>query len=736
MEPECAIILQEDQSEALLRSLTCCLCSSRFSEPKECPCGHVFCLDCLLTYFENHDGATSAECPSCDRILTIPEGGLGALPTHVFYRDLVKKIKRINTSNNKVSRGSCKFCDDQEKQVACVKCVVCQATMCELCSANHAHNGVTNVVAIHRRQDSILCDILPQRESACQLHDTETLLFYCSSCSSCVCYKCRSDNHAEHNVADLADTVIPAKTSIADVQGKLRDYLTETREAISDIERISKDYSENVLTAKQQIEANVQRMIDYLCKERDRLLSEITSHAKDIQHRLADNEKEMQSKDARAKAMADLTENLLVYGNDAENTAYKRDIEDRWHELQKEKLNRFGQGYKMSMQFFMNDGISSFLNKELGRYRVTQNLSPWTARKSNPFEFAPPNNGTLMDAEMLHKHMRSAISNDFSLQRSKIFSRFVDPKWSLETFKTSKSTGQTVTAWLRADEDQEQASRASKRLSMRSNSSPSLMLEVESFNVKGEQQYRKRFEKLPDGTIVRLALGGKDTILLAVYPGLYASSIISQAKLKSLSKKETDGIYVAVLQNGNFMCGELRKVPIPEGPGFDFDITSRGVIAIKPALSPDLKIYSTLCNEVITDHGSNDLTIKKLMESPEHETVVVCFNREGELLCETVSDKGEREARFKFSIGHMFYPMPCLYKDACFDRFGNLLVHMQVGGKDYLLQVASREQRVEFLAKPDMLQKVDKVAVLPDGRLCLFDRTECVLMNLKYLAGS
>lgn len=721
--------LESVQTDALFRSLECGLCSERFTDPKECSCGHVFCLNCLGDYIEKQE--VEVKCPLCDIAIAIPSGGVNELNTHVFYKDIAQQI-HILEHDNKISRGSCKFCSDDEKCIATVKCIACQVPMCEHCASNHVHNGVTNVIPIHRKQDSVLCDILPKRDNACDMHSTESLLLFCLVCKTCICLKCRDERHADHAVSDLADTAVPARTTIAEVQSKLKEYRTETKEALNDIQRISNEYSDNVEATKKHIEAQVQLLIDRITKERDRMISELQSHADEITLRLGACRNEMQHKDSRAKAMSDLTENLLMYGNDVENTQYKSKTEHHWDVMKEETLNRFGQGYKMGVQFFMNDGFLGILSKELGILKVTQNLSPWTSRKSLPFDL-PALNGDPDDNTLQMLKVRSAMSNDFSLKRSPIFAKFVDPKWNLETYKTSKSTGQTVTVWLRVDEDQEQLSRASKRISMRSVSSPSIIAEVESFNEKGEPEYRKRFEKLPDGTIVRLAIGGKNTIMLAVYPGMYASSIIGQAKLRSLSKKDVDGIYVAVLEKGEFVCGELRKIPIPEGPGFDFEISSKGVIVLKPALQPNLKIYSTQCTEIVTDHGIHELSVLRIMESPDGEIVTISRDKDGNTICEDVGENGERETRFTFPADFL-KPSVCEFKEARFDRNRNVLMHFQTSSsQDALYQVGCKSFKKEYLSKPEMLHKVDKLAVLPDGRLCAFDKAECVLMTLKYL---
>lgn len=719
----------ETLTNALMKSLDCGLCSERLKEPKECDCGHAFCLECIRTFFKL---SAETKCPRCSVPITVPPGGVDCLPTHVFYKDLSRELYMLE-NDNKISRGSCKFCSDDEKCLATVKCTTCKVPMCEKCSSHHLHNGVTHVVPIHRKQDSLLCDILPKRDTACDIHSTESLLLYCVACKCCVCFKCKDEKHADHAVTDLADTAAPARNAIADVQSRLKEYLNETREALNDIERISKECEQNVNATKKHIEAQVQLLMDRITKEKERMLQELQEHADEIKVRLDRSKNEVQNKYSRAKALSDLNDNVLNFGNDTESTQYKVKTESQWDKIQEDKLNRYGQGYKMSIRFFMNEGFLGIMSKELGNIKVTQNLCPWTSRKSKPLDIMPINEGSLDASTLQMLKVRATVSNDFSLKRSPIFAKFVDPKWNLETYKTSKHTGQTVTVWLKCDEEQEQMSRASKRISMRSVSSPSITAEIESFTEKGESEYKKRFEKLPDGTIVRLAIGRKDTIMLAVYPGMYASSIIGQSKLKSLTKKDVDGIYVAVLERGNFVCGELRKIPIPEGPGFDFEMTTKGTIIVNPVLQPNLKIYSTDCAEVVTDHDVHELSVLKIMESSDGEMVAICRDKEGNTICEDIAKNGDRATRFTFPVNFLA-PLVCQFKEARFDRYGNVLMHFQTSSShDALYHVSVHTYRKEYLSKPEMLHKVDKLAVLPDGRICVFDKAECVLMTLKYL---
>ena len=72
-------------------------------------------------------------------------------------------------------------------------------------------------------------------------------------------------------------------------------------------------------------------------------------------------------------------------------------------------------------------------------------------------------------------------------------------------------------------------------------------------------------------------------------------------------------------------------------------------------------------------------------------------------------------------------------KNACFDMKGDNLLHYRKQEVDHLAIVYAGVAMEKILCKPEMVHRVDQMAILPHGRICLFDKTECVLMTFQYL---
>ena len=70
-----------------LRHLTeCSICMQPFKIPKNLPCIHTFCLECLIKYGKDELPGDEMACPLCRQMFKIPAGGFEKLPNNFFDR--------------------------------------------------------------------------------------------------------------------------------------------------------------------------------------------------------------------------------------------------------------------------------------------------------------------------------------------------------------------------------------------------------------------------------------------------------------------------------------------------------------------------------------------------------------------------------------------------------------------------------------------------------------------------
>ena len=111
--------------------LSCPVCLENFVDgniPKDLDCPHVCCLPCLNQMSSNIIGAI--KCPQCQKITTIPAGGVPALRTNLRVRSMAEKLKEYRQANRE------KMCTTHEEHEIFFFCITCSTAICQYCIVN------------------------------------------------------------------------------------------------------------------------------------------------------------------------------------------------------------------------------------------------------------------------------------------------------------------------------------------------------------------------------------------------------------------------------------------------------------------------------------------------------------------------------------------------------------------------------------------------------------------------
>ena len=122
----------------------CLLCIERFTTPKMLNCQHMFCDECLDTYFKTYRNdhrqqmELSILCPTCRKPTKVPPNGIPVV-------DLKKTDARLTVSGRKmsavtdVSMQRCEVCVYQQyKADSDYYCIKCAINMCSNCKTLHS----------------------------------------------------------------------------------------------------------------------------------------------------------------------------------------------------------------------------------------------------------------------------------------------------------------------------------------------------------------------------------------------------------------------------------------------------------------------------------------------------------------------------------------------------------------------------------------------------------------------
>ena len=192
----------------LHEEVSCSVCMTKFTDPKQLPCLHSFCLHCLAGIQRTSARQDEIACPECRRVFKIPGGGnLNEFPTNFRLNSLldVLAIKECKTS-----RVKCGNCDKRSER--CFYCFQCCSFWCDDCIS--LHNGIRankehHALALKDFQDEDFENIL-KRPAFCQQkhHEKEELKFFCIDCRVAICNSCVAtihDGHAKMILKEVAD---------------------------------------------------------------------------------------------------------------------------------------------------------------------------------------------------------------------------------------------------------------------------------------------------------------------------------------------------------------------------------------------------------------------------------------------------------------------------------------------------------------------------------------------------
>ena len=129
------------------QEVSCSLCKNKFTDPKQLPCLHSFCLHCLNELQRTSECSDKIICPECLKQFKAPTSGdLKDLPTNVRINSLLEvlAIKERNATGVK-----CGNCDKRSEYTS--YCFHCGTFWCKECISSHNENKANeehNVLAL------------------------------------------------------------------------------------------------------------------------------------------------------------------------------------------------------------------------------------------------------------------------------------------------------------------------------------------------------------------------------------------------------------------------------------------------------------------------------------------------------------------------------------------------------------------------------------------------------------
>lgn len=199
--------------------LTCPVCQDIFKDPRQLPCGHSLCLECVEKMVD-HTSDVPFRCPDCREYF----GQVIGVQKNYTLSGIAEEYRSKNTEVQEV-KVYCDCCPGQTT-LAVKTCLKCEVSLCQTHVKSHlelpaytGHPLVQPLSDLHERK--------------CPEHEDEVLRYYCRSTRRYICNLC-SLRTKETNLATQTCSVIKRQlTEYLDRQLKvLQENVSESTTSV------------------------------------------------------------------------------------------------------------------------------------------------------------------------------------------------------------------------------------------------------------------------------------------------------------------------------------------------------------------------------------------------------------------------------------------------------------------------------------------------------------------------
>ena len=325
----------------LHEEVSCSVCMNTFTDPKQLPCLHSFCLHCLNGILRTSGRNDVICCPECRRESRVPtSGNLNDLPTNFRINSLldVLAIKECSTTGVK-----CKNCDKRSAQS--LYCFQCCGFWCDDCITAHnmiRENKEHRVLALKDFQDEDYENVL-KRPAFCQKkhHEKEELKFFCKTCEFAICNTCALTDHDGHAKMPLEEAANERKLRVKSVIESQKQKVQQKKNKITKLDETSAQIQERVATVKRKAQKFADKMIGVIEATKQEIFTKAERQAAQSLERLVIQQSEIEHQVNTTETVIEQTETLLKRSTSAEivqlnnslNTIFPEGVSDETEQV-------------------------------------------------------------------------------------------------------------------------------------------------------------------------------------------------------------------------------------------------------------------------------------------------------------------------------------------------------------------------------------------------------------------
>lgn len=219
----------------------CVICADTYTDPRQLPCLHTFCLACIEAYSRDRQPADTVACPLCRRE-SWRRSELVALPKDRFVSKMLM-VRRL--TSQVASHLQCDACDSHDGDaVACNYCVDCCQSLCKPCAVVHRSSSAGHeMVKLRKRRPSRPDKLLSKLSAPCPSHADECRDMLCVDCMVTACRKCLADGHRSHRAGRIDRLGAQLRDDLAADVGRMQQSVARCRGEIDRLRRTRDDFA-------------------------------------------------------------------------------------------------------------------------------------------------------------------------------------------------------------------------------------------------------------------------------------------------------------------------------------------------------------------------------------------------------------------------------------------------------------------------------------------------------------
>ena len=324
----------------LHEEVSCSVCMVTFTEPKQLPCLHSFCLHCLEGIQRTSGRHDVITCPECRRESQVPGGNIVDLPTNFRINSLLDVLAIRDCSSTGVKCGNC-----DKRKVETFYCFQCYAFWCDECLGVHnllRANREHRVLALRDFEDQDIENVL-KRPAFCPRpgHEKKELEFFCKKCEQAICSSCVATTHDGHVKILLEEAANEKKLQVMSETESRKAKVQRMRNKISQLDESCDKIQTQVAKVKRSAQQFAESMIAVIEAKKQEIFSEADHEAQQYLERLRIQRIEIENKVKMVETAVGKSETLLERSTNAElaqfddsqNTTLLKGVDDEREEV-------------------------------------------------------------------------------------------------------------------------------------------------------------------------------------------------------------------------------------------------------------------------------------------------------------------------------------------------------------------------------------------------------------------